>query len=56
MWNRIPVSIREGTKLNVFKIELCKYLWTQIDRCDHPDDDDDDGQGSGSRESRMVVT
>ena len=43
MWNRIPISIREGIELGDFKLKLGKYLWTQIELCDHPDDDDDDG-------------
>ena len=47
MWNRIPISIREVDELNDFKAKLCKYLWTQIECCDHVDDDDDVGYGIG---------
>ena len=54
MWNRIPISIREVDELNDFKTKLCKYLWTQIDCCDHVDDDDDVGYGIGQGSSTII--
>jgi len=30
MWNRIPLSIREIDRLDVFKVKLRAYMWTQI--------------------------